>query len=66
MSNVRLFHCSKVSAFGKVTAKHLVGVFDATLLPGGVRVSKEDGYTRLLCNELVLLVLDAVVCRHAT
>ena len=64
MNNIRLTHCTKIGVFGKVFPKHAVGVFNATFLPGAVGVSKEDGHARLLGDELVVFVFDAIVGSH--
>ncbi len=47
-------------------SEHFVSILYATLLPTGVWACKEVGRTRLLSNELVLFVLDAVVGCHGS
>lgn len=46
-------------------SEHFVSILYTTLLPAGGSVCKEDGRTRLLGNEPVLFVLNAVVVCQA-
>ena len=61
-----VFYISDIHLFVDVLSDEFVGVFDGSLLPGGVGVSEEDRCVEGLCDQHVLGELPAVVCGCTT
>ena len=61
MENVIVRESGEIGAVGDVLAYEFVGILDETLLPGGIRVCKEDFSVQHFCDVFVFGELGAVV-----